>query len=40
VRGIRVYPPHEYDSMFVPAPGTGCAATPPGNQLTVQTIRR
>jgi Protein of unknown function (DUF4232) len=39
VRGLRVYPPHEYDSMFVPAPGTGCAGTPPGNQLTVQTIR-
>lgn len=40
VRGLRVYPPHEYDSMYVPAQGTGCAATPPGNQLTVQTIRR
>jgi len=39
VRGLRVYPPHEYDSMYVPAPGTGCAGTPPGNQLTVQTIR-
>jgi hypothetical protein len=39
VRGLRVYPPHEYDSMFVRAPGTGCAGTPPGNQLTVQTIR-
>jgi hypothetical protein len=39
VRGLRVYPPHEYDSMFVPASGTGCAGTPPGNQLTVQTIR-
>lgn len=40
VRGLRVYPPHEYDSMFVPAPGTGCAGTPPGNQLTVGTVRR
>lgn len=39
VRGLRVYPPHEYDSMFVSAPGTGCAGKPPGNQLTVQTIR-
>lgn len=39
VRGLRVYPPHEYDSMYVPAPGTGCAGIPPGNQLTVQTIR-
>lgn len=40
VRGLRVYPPHEYDSMYVPAPGTGCAGNPPGNQLTVATIRR
>ncbi len=40
VRGLRVYPPHEYNSMYVPAPGTGCAGNPPGNQLTVQTIRR
>jgi uncharacterized protein DUF4232 len=39
VRGLRIYPPHEYNSMFVSAPGTGCAGTPPGNQLTVQTIR-
>jgi hypothetical protein len=39
VRGLRVYPPHEYNSMFVTAAGTGCAGTPPGNQLTVQTIR-
>ena len=38
-RGIRVYPPQEYDSMFVPSPGTGCAGTPPGNQLTVSTLR-
>lgn len=38
-RGIRVYPPHEYDSMFVPSSGTGCAGTPPGNQLTVSTVR-
>jgi hypothetical protein len=40
VRGLRVYPPHEYDSMYVAAPGTGCAANPPGNQLTVATIQR
>lgn len=39
VRGLRVYPPHEFDSMFVPAPGTGCAGTPPGNQLTVRTVQ-
>lgn len=40
VRGLRVYPPHEYSSMYVPAPGTGCAGNPPGNQLTVSTIQR
>lgn len=40
VRGLRVYPPHEYDSMYVPAPGTGCAGDPGGNQLTVGTIQR
>ncbi|OLF10415.1 DUF4232 domain-containing protein [Actinophytocola xanthii] len=39
VRGLRVYPPHEYDSMFVPAPGTGCAGNPPGHQLVVRTIQ-
>ncbi|MFC4854738.1 DUF4232 domain-containing protein [Actinophytocola glycyrrhizae] len=39
VRGLRVYPPHDYDSMFLPNPGTGCAGTPPGNQLTVSTVR-
>ncbi|MFI7674890.1 DUF4232 domain-containing protein [Actinophytocola sp. NPDC049390] len=39
VRGLRVYPPHEYDSMFVPSPGTGCAGDPPGNQLTVATVK-
>jgi len=39
VRGLRIYPPHEYDSMFVAAAGTGCAGTPPGNQLTVATVK-
>lgn len=39
VRGLRIYPPHEYDSMFLANPGTGCAATPPGNQLTVGTVQ-
>lgn len=39
VRGLRVYPPHDYDSMFLANPGTGCAATPPGNQLTVDTVK-
>jgi hypothetical protein len=38
-RGLRVYPPHEYDSMFLSNPGLGCAATPPGNQLTVSTVQ-
>jgi len=38
-RGLRVYPPHDYDSMFLPNPGVGCAATPPGNQLTVSTVQ-
>ena len=39
VRGLRVYPPHEYDSMFLAAPGTGCAGNPPGHQLVVRTIQ-
>ena len=39
VRGLRVYPPHEYDSMFVPSEGTGCAGNPPGHQLTVATVK-
>lgn len=39
VRGLRIYPPHDYDSMFLPDPGTGCAGSPPGNQLTVATIQ-
>ena len=40
VRGLRVYPPHEYDSMYVAVPGTGCAGNPPGNHLRVSTIQR
>lgn len=39
VRGLRVYPPHDYDSLFLANPGTGCASTPPGNQLTVDTVK-
>jgi hypothetical protein len=39
VRGLRVYPPHDYDSMFLANPGTGCAGSPPGNQLTVDTVK-
>ncbi|MCP2270519.1 Protein of unknown function (DUF4232) [Actinokineospora diospyrosa] len=38
VRGLRVYPPHDTESTFVELPGTGCAGTPPGNQLTVKTV--
>ncbi|PXY37580.1 DUF4232 domain-containing protein [Prauserella flavalba] len=40
VRGLRVYPPQETESMFIEAPGTGCAGEDiPGNQLTVRTIQ-
>ena len=39
VRGLRVYPPGDTASLFVPAEGTGCAGTPPGDQLSVQTLR-
>ncbi len=39
VRGLRIYPPHDYDSMFIAKTGTGCTGTPPGNQLTVGTVR-
>ncbi|MCP2255534.1 Protein of unknown function (DUF4232) [Prauserella aidingensis] len=38
VRGLRVYPPHETNSMYVRAPGTGCAEFPDGQQLTVATV--
>lgn len=36
--GLRVYPPGDTASLFVPADGTGCAGTPPGDQLSVQTL--
>jgi hypothetical protein len=40
VRGLRIYPPHDYDSAFLPNPGTGCAAAKlPGNQLTIGTVK-
>lgn len=39
VRGLRVYPPQETESMFVPLEGTGCAGNPPGQQLSVKTIQ-
>lgn len=39
VRGLRIYPPQETESLFVEAPGTGCASADiPGHQLTVATI--
>lgn len=38
VRGLRVYPPGDTASLFVPLEGTGCASTPPGDQLVVQTL--
>lgn len=38
VRGLRVYPPHERKSKFVPFETTGCAGKPPSNQLTVRTV--
>jgi hypothetical protein len=38
-RGLRVYPPHEYKSMFVAADGLGCAGKDlPESQLTVTSI--
>jgi Protein of unknown function (DUF4232) len=40
VRGLRVYPPGDTASIFVPREGQGCAATPPDPQLFVQTITR
>lgn len=40
VRGLRVYPPQETNSMYLPNPGTGCANEDlESNQLKVQTIR-
>jgi hypothetical protein len=39
VRGLRVYPPGDTASLFVPVDATGCSTTPPGNQLSVQTIQ-
>jgi hypothetical protein len=39
VDGLRVYPPDETHSIFVGLSGIGCAGSPPGSQLTVQTIK-
>jgi hypothetical protein len=39
VRGLRIYPPGDTASLFVPMDGAmGCAGTPPANQLSVQTM--
>ncbi len=39
VRGLRVYPPGDTASLYVERAGTGCAGTPPGDQLSVQTLK-
>lgn len=40
-RGLRIYPPQEYDSMFVPLTGTACANPDlPGEQLKVKTLQQ
>jgi hypothetical protein len=39
VRGLRVYPPGDTASLYVERAGVGCAGTPPGNQLSVQTLQ-
>lgn len=38
VLGLRVYPPGATASLYVERPGTGCAGTPPGDQISVQTV--
>jgi hypothetical protein len=39
VKGLRVYPPGETASVFVPLRGTGCSSTPPGPQLRIKTVQ-
>jgi hypothetical protein len=40
VRGVRVYPPGDTASLFVPFDGgEGCSINPPGPQLFVQAVR-
>jgi hypothetical protein len=39
VRGLRVYPPPERASLFVPTEGTGCAGNPPSPQLRITSIK-
>jgi hypothetical protein len=38
VRGLRIYPPHDTASMYLPLEGTGCAGNVPGQQLSVRTV--
>jgi hypothetical protein len=38
-RGLRVYPPGDTASVFVPIAGTGCAGSPPGPQLRISTVK-
>jgi hypothetical protein len=40
VRGLRVYPPHDTASVFIPLDGMGCAGNPPGQQLSVKTVQK
>jgi hypothetical protein len=40
VKGLRIYPPHDTASMFLPMDGTGCAGNPPGQQLSVKTVQK
>jgi hypothetical protein len=40
VRGLRIYPPHETASLFLPLEGTGCAGNPPDPQLKVKTMQK
>lgn len=39
VRGLRIYPPDQKASAFIPLEQTGCAGDPPGPQLRVGTIK-
>jgi Domain of unknown function (DUF4232) len=38
VLGLRVYPPDNTAALYVQRAGTGCAGTPPGDQIQVQTV--
>lgn len=41
IRGLRVYPPQETESMFLEYESTGCASEEiPGHQLIVRTIEK